>query len=250
MKFNKNRVVNHSLYEVSRKNIVGKTKSQSPDRYKRKAGYHPLDYKGIDIAQLLKDDLLVVKVPVGDYTCTLAYDGVLEELTTVLKAQSMPNVTLQSVVRSLQRSIDKTDILVDCTCADFVYRFAYWATKFGYKYGKPETRPAKKTNPDDKHGAVCKHLTAILSNKRWLVKLASTLNEYIKSDPDGFRNAMGLSEDEFFINLKGRPSSKTGRNAQMTTKQNALSKSDAEEVLDSDTIVVDDSPEANEEEEA
>lgn len=201
--FNK-RVSNHSfLTEISRKNLVGKTKSQSPDRYNRRLGYHAKSYKGIDVERLLNDDIIIIKVPVGDYMCTIAYKGVLKHLLEVLKKQPKPNVTLQSVIKALSDAFDDTDILVDCTCPDFVYRYAYWATKYGYKYGKPETRPSDITNPDDKLGAMCKHLTALLANKRWLVKIASTLNEYIKNNQSNIRKALGLKDDEFIIN-KGK----------------------------------------------
>ena len=219
MNLNMRRVINHSysnkIDEVTRKNLVGKNKAQSPDRFKRKSSYHALSYNGIHLKELLEKDLLVVEVPVGDYTCTLAYTGVLSELGTVLKSQPRPNVTLQSVIRALQRSIDNTDVLVDCTCADFTYRFSYYATKYGYKYGTPETRPPKKTNPKDNLGATCKHLSALLYSKRWLVKLATSLNNLIKQYTDDFRKAMKLQPNEFIINSNGRPSAKTGRNTGM-----------------------------------
>lgn len=215
-------VSNHSnlisLLEIDRKNLVGKTKAQSPDRYNKRLSYHPTSYRGVDMNELLTRDVLVAHVPVGDYVCTVAYAGVLTQLAEVVSKQPRPNVTLQSVIRAITQSIDKTDILVDCTCPDFVYRYAYWATKYGYKYGKPETRPAKITNPDDKIGSMCKHLTALLANKRWLVKLASVVNEFIKANIDDVRSALDLSPDEFIINVPGRPSTKTGRNIGMLNR--------------------------------
>ena len=63
------------------------------------------------------------------------------------------------------------------------YRMAYQATKFGYKYGKPENRPAKITNPND-YGALCKHLTAMLSNKKWLQQVSGTLMDFIEKRID------------------------------------------------------------------
>lgn len=202
--FNKG-VSNHSfLNEISRKNLVGKSKSQSPDRFNRRIGYHPKSYKGIDVERLLKDDIIIIKVPVGDYICTIAYKGVLEHLKDVISKQPKPRVTLQSVIKALSEAYDDTDILVDCTCPDFKYRFAYWATKYGYKYGKPETRPSDITNPNDKLGAMCKHLSALLANKRWLVKIASSLNDYIKSNQDEIRKSLGLSDDEFQVAGKGK----------------------------------------------
>ena len=184
------------LNEITRKNLVGKSKAQSPDRYNRRLGYSPKSYKGIDISRLFDDDILIIKVPVGDYTCTVAFKGMLQHLKDVVDKQPKPTVTLQTVIKAMNVAIDDTDLLVDCTCPDFIYRFAYWATKYGYKYGKPETRPSKITNPNDKLGAMCKHLSALLSNKKWITKMASTLNSFIKENIDKIREFLGVSEDE------------------------------------------------------
>lgn len=54
---------------------------------------------------------------------------------------------------------------------------AYQATEWGYKYGKPETRPAKITNPNG-FGALCKHLTAMLSNKKWIQQVSGTVMDW------------------------------------------------------------------------
>lgn len=58
------------------------------------------------------------------------------------------------------------------------YRFAYMATKLKYKYGKPENRPAKITNPHD-YGSMCKHLISMLSNKKWLQQTTGTVMDFI-----------------------------------------------------------------------
>jgi len=191
------------LSEVTRKNMVGKSKKQSPERYAKKANYHPLSYKGIDIQKLLGSDQLVIQVPVGKYECTIAYVGVLKELETVIKSQAVPNVNLQTCIRVLQRSIDNKDIYVDCTCPDFIYRFSYYASKFGYKYGKQETRPPKITNPKDNKGSMCKHLLALLASKRWLVKVATQLNAIIRDNLELFKTKLGLEDDELFVNASG-----------------------------------------------
>jgi hypothetical protein len=227
----KNGVSNHStIVEISRRNIVGKNKSLSPDRYNKRLQYHATSAGDIDASRLIRDDILVAKVPVGNYVCTVAFQGVIKTLLDVLKSQPKPNVNLQSVIRALNRAIDDTDILVDCTCADFRYRFAYVATKYGYKFGQPETRPSKKTNPNDKLGATCKHLSALLSNKRWLVKLASVVNEIIKKYQYNIMDKYDLSPDEFIINVPGRPSSKTMRNRRMVNNQDTNNNNNEEEL--------------------
>lgn len=207
------------LLEIDRKNLVGKTKVQSPTRYNKRMGYRAKGTDNIDFERILSNDMLVVNERVGDYVCTVAYSGIIHKLVDVIRKQPRPNVTLQSVIRAVTQSIDDTDVFVDCTCADFKYRYAYWATKYGYKYGTPETRPAKVTNPNDKIGAMCKHLTALLANKRWLVKVASLVNDFIKANYDDVLEAIGLSPDEFIINVPGRPSRKTGRNTRMLPRE-------------------------------
>ena len=107
------------LNEITRKNLVGKSKSQSPDRYNRRLGYSPKSYKGIDISRLFDDDILIIKVPVGDYTCTVAFKGMLQHLKDVVDKQPKPTVTLQTVIKAMNVAIDDTDLLVDCTCPDF-----------------------------------------------------------------------------------------------------------------------------------
>lgn len=217
------------VLEIDRKNLVGKTKALSPTRYNKRLSYRASQYKGIDVKKLIENDELVTVVKVGDYDCTIAFQGVLDTLVSVLKLQPRPNVTLQAIIRTLNRAIDNTDLLVDCECGDWIYRFAYWATKFGYKYGKPETRPAKITNPDDKKGAMCKHLTAILANKRWLVKIGSIVNDIIKNNADAIRERLGLDEDKFIVNVPGRPSLKTNRNPRMIQKKDNNEPSESED---------------------
>lgn len=333
--------VHSFLYEIDRKNLVGKTKVQSPNRYNKRLGYKAGGFDGIDPEQLLANDLLATQVHVGDYICNVAYRGVLKRLLEVLREQPKPNVTLQSVIRAVTRAMDNTDIYVNCTCPDFClhedtmikllnnevvsvkdllnkfnnneeiwvystdkngdfkpgkvtdvwisgysskmikvtldndkyvittpnhkfmlrdgsyceaqnltkdmslmplyfsyhkvksievidyenpipvydltvknwnnfyvdagvilhncYRFAYWATKYDYKYGPPQNIPANKTNPTDNIGSVCKHLTALLSNKRWLVKVSSIVNNFIKSNIEDVREALGVTEDEMYV---------------------------------------------------
>lgn len=221
------RLSSHSyLCEISRQNLVGKVKAQSPGRYNRRLGYRPLGDNEINVDNLLSDDLCALKTKVGKYDCIVAYKGVLKRLLQVVKKQPRPNVTLQSVIRALTQSIDDADILVDCSCPDFRYRYAYWATKLKYKYGKPETRPSNITNPDNNIGSMCKHLTALLANKKWLVKAASVVNEAIKANVDEVRKKLGVSEDEFIINVVGRPSKKTGRNIHMTQNTIPTNKDD------------------------
>lgn len=74
-------------------------------------------------------------------------------------------------------------------------RFAYNASVWGYKYGKPETRPAKIRNPDG-FGAICKHLISMLSNKKWLQQVTGTLMDYIVKNIDDVNTFLKLKDDK------------------------------------------------------
>lgn len=83
---------------------------------------------------------------------------------------------------------------------DFIYRFAYRATKYGYKYGKPETRPAKIRNPND-YGSLCKHLTAILRDKKWLQQVAGTVMDVLEKKIDMLNKFLRLDKEEDKLTL-------------------------------------------------
>jgi len=188
------------LDEIGRRNLVGKTKAQSPERFNKRMSYKPLSYRDISFEDLLENDLLVARISIGKYISTIAFKGVIKDLIEIVKKQQKPYLTLQSVIRALTYAIDKTDIFVDCSCDDFKYRYAYWATYHGYKYGKPETRKADVRNPGDNIGSTCKHLSALLSNKRWLVKTSSIVNDYIKKNLDAFIDEYQIDPDLFIVN--------------------------------------------------
>ena len=175
------------LLEVTRKDLVTKSRVQSKDRFKKRLNYQVSNFRGVDLKQMFENDYFVFKTPIKDYVCVIAFPGVFSQLRKVVKEThgDVHKINLQMVIKALRRAFDATDdVKVDCTCADWRYRYAYWATQNGYKYGSPETRPSDITNPDDAIGSTCKHLDLLLSNKRWLVKAASVVNSFIKAYPD------------------------------------------------------------------
>lgn len=177
----------HFLLEVSRKDLVIKSRVQGKSRYNKRLNYQVSNFRGVDLQQLFENDYFVFNTPIKDYVCTVAFPGVFSKLKEVVKStQGDPGkINLQMVIKALSLAFDSTDdVKVNCTCADWIYRFAYVATVNRYKYGPPEDRPSDKTNPDDNLGATCKHLSLLLSNKRWLVKAASVVNSFIKAYPE------------------------------------------------------------------
>ena len=189
----------NQLNEVSRKNLVGKTKVHSPARYNKRLKYSTMSIPEIDEDKFIDEDMLVIRVRVGQYSVTLAYEGALHHIIELVEADYRHRLTRRIVVRALNEQVDAGDVYVRCTCGDFQYRFAYYATKFEYIYGPGETRPSHITNPHDSIGAVCKHLACVLANKQWLVKAASVVNDFIHDNSDAIIEKYNIDADKFII---------------------------------------------------
>ena len=198
------------LLEVSRKNLVGKTKVGSPQRYNKRLRYSAMSIPEIDEEQLLYHDMLVIYVQVGSYTDIVAYKGVISKLIEIVKKDPMHRVIRRFVVQALNQQVDLTDVYVNCSCPDFRYRYKYWATKFDYLWGEPEKIPAEITNPDDSIGATCKHLASILANKKWLVKAASVVNDFIHDNYEEFIQSYNIDPEEFVIDEQHYEAAITG----------------------------------------
>jgi hypothetical protein len=204
---NKSDSCSHSnLLEIKRDNLIGKSKAskKGSERVQRSKNYRPdINNSVIHIQDLLFDDVLIVDVPVGDYIDTVVIEGFLYTLINLVKRQEHGNVNLRVVTRALMITRQNSDFRVNCTCPDFRYRFRVWATKYGYNYGTPEIRPAKITNPHDKLGSFCKHLIALLNDKRWFERLASVVNKIVQSEIPAIREAYGLKEQDFYSQESG-----------------------------------------------
>ncbi len=187
------------LNEVSRRNLVGKTKVYSPARYDKRLKYAAMSIPEVDEDELLNNDMLVLTIQVGAYSCVIAYKGVISRIVEIAKNSFNHRVNRRLIVRALNEQIDLTDVYVRCQCPDFKYRFAYHASRFDYIYGSPERRPSNITNPNDDIGATCKHLCSVLSNKKWLVKAVPIVNDFIHNNYDAIIKQYRLDPSEFVI---------------------------------------------------
>lgn len=208
-----------------RKNISNSKKGNSSNKGKIKKLIERLIS---DEVELTEDNYNYYRKTINDYKFYPNISTYYNSFEEALEELNIP-VNYNHKVLSVERIVlDNPEPVYDISVENYhnfyvnagvmlhnCYRFAYWATKYGYKYGKPETRPAKKTNPNDKIGAMCKHLTALLANKKWVVKIASIINDYINEYPDEARRAMGLSEDEMVINTYARRLGKMGYYAKL-----------------------------------
>lgn len=179
----KNLFYKDKLEEVSRNEMLATSKLQTITRYKKSVNYKGFTIADIDTTSVFTTNSFRVTCRVGDYWDTVEMENILYWIE--MEAEKEPNnqINTKSVTRAIMDAIDGTDIKVDCTCPDFIYRFAYKCSKMGCKYGKQETRPAKITNPND-FGFLCKHQISVLSNKKWLQQSSGTLMNFLEERID------------------------------------------------------------------
>ncbi len=185
------------LLEKSRQELINKSKSsddysvknQAKGRNRWERRKHSQiatslrDYNRIDMDAFWKGDILEFGVNVhgetDDYVVTIIFENILKNLQQEVKGNGN-KLEFKCVLRALLRSFNGENCYVSCTCPDWKYRQAYWATKNQQNSGVPEVRPSDITNPNDTKGAGCKHVNLVISNADWMMKIASVINNYAK----------------------------------------------------------------------
>lgn len=162
------------LLEVKRDELLSRAKNETPERYNRRMNY-VTTIKPMKMAQdlFINTGTLTVPISVGDYVVTIHISKIMKYIREELDKQNKVLPDRPLVYKAIRKAVDESDIFVRCTCPDFQYRFAYQASQKNYIYGKPETRPAKITNPYNR-GSVCKHITAALVRPSQWIKFVDT----------------------------------------------------------------------------
>ena len=213
----------HKIEEVSRNELLVKAKGETISRYNRASGYKGFYITNIDTTDILRGNSLIVTCRVGRYDDTVQLEDILYWVQIVAEMNKDRQINTKGVTQAIMNSIDGMDINVDCTCMDWKCRFAYNATVWGFKYGKPETRPAKIRNPNG-FGAICKHLIALLSNKKWLQQVTGTLMDYIVKNIDAVNEFLELKDDKVLTlpNELARQNAKSGFYTKFVNRQELL----------------------------
>lgn len=140
-------------------------------------------FNSINMDKFFKEDILDVNIDVkGEtnvYVVRMSFMGTLDELHNYMQAQKIEVVTKEVILKALMRSFNRDDVYIRCSCPDFRYRFAYWATRNNLIIGDPETIPSDETNPNNDKGPGCKHILLALNDASWLIKVASVIYNYI-----------------------------------------------------------------------
>ena len=165
------------------------------------------DYNRIDMDAFWKGDILDFDVRVhgetDDYVVSLDFSNILRRLQQEVSANKN-KLEFKCVLRALVGAFNSdSDLLVSCTCPDWKYRQAYWATKGKYNSGEPQPSNGMAiANPNDTKGGGCKHVNLVLSNLDWMMKIASVINNYVKWTRDN----MGRNyADYIFPKVYGMP---------------------------------------------
>ena len=175
------------LTEDSRASLLAKSKQSQKgfERFKKRVKSRVANsvkqYNAIDMNKLFKDNILTVDINVkgetDEYTVKMSFGGFLGLLRDQI--ERFDRFDLKAVTRALINGFNKDDVYIHCTCPDWNFRYAYFATKNNINSGDAETRASNITNPDDKLGSACKHVLLVLSNTSWILKVASTVYNYV-----------------------------------------------------------------------
>lgn len=109
----------------------------------------------------------------------LLYYGVMDNYNH--KVKSVNIVKLEKKVPVYDLSVDKyNNFYVDAgVILHNCYRYGYYATKNNISSLAPQNIPSDITNPNDSLGSGCKHVLLVLSNTKWIIKVASVIRNYI-----------------------------------------------------------------------
>jgi len=166
------------LNEDSRQQLINKSKSgadykgdksKGRNRYARrthsKISSSVKEYNQIDMNKFFKEDTLDFHIKVNgetsDYLVRISFSGLLEKLRDLI-SRNNGRFDFRIVVKAIIDCFNHNDVYVFCSCPDWHYRIAYWASINDIIVGDKETRPSDITNPDDIWGPACKHVCLVL----------------------------------------------------------------------------------------
>ena len=177
----------YRLNEDSRSSLLAKSKQSKKgfERFKKRVKSRVANsvkqFNQIDMNKLFKDNILTVDITVkgetDEYIVKISFGGFKGLIQDQIKR--IGKFDLKAVTRALINGFNKDDVYIHCSCPDWTYRYAYYATKNNINSGDAENRASNITNPDDKLGSACKHVLLVLSNNSWCLKVASTIYNYV-----------------------------------------------------------------------
>lgn len=142
------------------------------------------DYNQINMNTFFKKDILIFKIPVrgetNNYKVEVKFNGLLKELQDILE-KDQREIEWKHVMQAIAQAANKSNMYINCTCPDFVYRFQHWACVGDFASNIKDPGPGQGiVNPNNNKGDGCKHVLLVLSNLAWRRNLARAIINYIK----------------------------------------------------------------------
>lgn len=109
----------HKLEEVSRNELLAKSKAETITRYNKSAGYKGFSLVDIDTTAIKTRDVIIITNRVGDYYDTVELDDILYWVGLEVDEARDKKMTLETVRRALLGAMDGMNMKVDCNCGDF-----------------------------------------------------------------------------------------------------------------------------------
>ena len=191
-------------------------------------------YNEIDMNKLFKQDILQVNIPVvgesDEYTVTIKIEGVVAEIQKNIKNNGN-KMEFRTIIQSLTKVFNTTDVYVRCTCDDFKYRFKHNLIVNGMSVDDSSQDPGPGkgiANPNDDKGRGCKHILLVLSNGAWMMKVASVIQNYChflsEKKPEAFLKLV-------FPKLYGVPADEAAENGLVAENEDLESGKDLIDVV-------------------
>jgi hypothetical protein len=174
------------INEFTRSELITKSKTPGFNRYKTRMTVKP---KEIIIDRVIIGKLqynsphLDVYFKVRDYICSIRLINYMVRVRVLYEQSKYRNDIRKLLEIAFNYTVNKNDLLINCTCPDFYYRFSYSATVNNYGFNTNQLIPAKIRNPENQ-GSGCKHLTRIINAPSlWKGKVITAVLQAIKADP-------------------------------------------------------------------
>lgn len=109
----------NKLEEVSRNELLVKTKGETITRYNKAASYKGFNIVNIYTDNLFKDNTLTIVLRVGKYNDVVQLEDVLYWIQIVAENKQGRQINTKGITEALMNAIDGMDIKIDCECRRF-----------------------------------------------------------------------------------------------------------------------------------
>lgn len=174
------------LNEYTRSELLKKSKTSGFNRFDRRM---TVDSKEISIDKVVIGQItsnspnLDVYFKVRNYSCSIRLMNFMLRIRQLNRQSKHRNDLRKIINTALMNTLNKNDVLINCSCPDFYYRFSYSATVNKYGFNTNQSIPAKIRNPKNK-GSGCKHLIRILNAPSlWKGRVITAVARVLDSNP-------------------------------------------------------------------